>query len=73
MPQGASGDKRNALLICTDHWSGLLTGSAGHPVVMTPTIDQLARLGIEADPRECDDLAAEPAHSAVLRSSRSCW
>jgi arylsulfatase A-like enzyme len=43
--QGASGDKPNVLLICTDHWSGLLTGSAGHPVVMTPTIDQLARAG----------------------------
>ena len=35
----------NVLLICTDHWSGLLTGAAGHPVVMTPTIDQLARVG----------------------------
>ena len=45
MPQGANGDKPNVLLICTDHWSGLLTGSAGHPVVMTPTIDQLARAG----------------------------
>ena len=38
-------DRPNVLLICTDHWSGLLTGSAGHPVVMTPTIDQLARIG----------------------------
>lgn len=35
----------NVLMICTDHWSGLLLGAAGHPVVMTPTLDQLARCG----------------------------
>lgn len=41
-----SGNPRpNILLICTDHWSGLLTHSAGHPVIMTPTIDHLARCG----------------------------
>ncbi len=36
----------NVLLICTDHQSGLLTGAAGHPVLMTPTIDQFARWGV---------------------------
>lgn len=42
-----SGNARpNVLLICTDHWSGLLTHAAGHPVVMTPTIDHLARCGV---------------------------
>lgn len=42
----ATGNSRpNVLLICTDHWSGLLSGAAGHPVAMTPTIDQLARAG----------------------------
>jgi arylsulfatase len=35
----------NVLLICTDHWGGPLLGAAGHPVVMTPSIDQLARCG----------------------------
>ena len=39
-------ERKNVLLICTDHWSGLLTGAAGHPVVMTPTIDQMARAGV---------------------------
>ena len=39
-------DKPNVLLICTDHWPGLLTRPAGHPVVMTPTIAQLARCGV---------------------------
>ena len=38
-------ERPNVLLICVDHWSGLLARPAGHPVVMTPTIDQLARNG----------------------------
>jgi arylsulfatase len=46
MPAASPTDRPNVLLICTDHWSGLLTGAAGHPVVMTPTIDQLARCGV---------------------------
>ena len=36
----------NVLLICTDHWSGLLTRQAGHPVVMTPTLAQMSRNGV---------------------------
>ena len=36
----------NVLLICTDHWPGRLLGCAGHPVVMTPTLDQLAANGV---------------------------
>lgn len=35
----------NVLLICTDHWSDLCTRPGGHKVVMTPTLDQLARSG----------------------------
>ena len=35
----------NVLLICVDHLAGLLTRPAGHPVVMTPTLAQLARNG----------------------------
>ncbi len=39
----------NVLLICTDHWGGRFLGCDGHPVVMTPTIDQLARSGTRFD------------------------
>ena len=39
-------DKPNVLLICVDHWPGDLLGSAGHPSVMTPTLDQLAANGV---------------------------
>lgn len=36
----------NVLLICTDHWSGLLTQPGGHPVVMTPTLKQMSQSGV---------------------------
>lgn len=39
-------DRPNVLLICTDHWGDMYTRPAGHPVVMTPTLDQLARSGV---------------------------
>ena len=35
-------NKPNVLLICVEHWTGRLLGAAGHPCVMTPTLDQLA-------------------------------
>ncbi len=34
------------LLICVDHWPGSLLGAAGHPCIMTPTLDQLAANGV---------------------------
>lgn len=36
----------NFLLITTDQWPGHLLGIAGHPVVQTPTLDELARNGV---------------------------
>ena len=39
-------DKPSVLLICTDHWSGLLTRRAGHPVVILPMVEQLSRNGV---------------------------
>jgi len=41
--------RKNVLLIQTDQWSGRYFGYAGHPSVMTPTIDQLARDGLIFD------------------------
>lgn len=37
---------KNVLLISTDHWSAQLLRCAGHPVIMTPTLDQLAADGV---------------------------
>jgi arylsulfatase len=43
----ASADTRpNVLLVTVDQWPGSLLGCAGHPTVLTPTLDQLARNGI---------------------------
>lgn len=39
-------NKPNVLLINTDHWQASLLGSAGHKVIMTPTLDSLADGGI---------------------------
>ena len=39
-------ERKHVLMISTDHWFAPLMGCAGHPVVMTPTLDQLARDGI---------------------------
>jgi arylsulfatase A-like enzyme len=36
----------NVLLICADHWPGRLLDCAGHPCVITPTLDQLAANGV---------------------------
>ena len=41
-PQG----KPNVLLICVERWSARRVGAAGHPSIMTPTIDQLATNGV---------------------------
>ena len=35
----------NILLISTDHWPAELLGGAGHPDILTPTLDELARSG----------------------------
>ena len=36
----------NVLFISVDQWPGPLMGVAGHPVIETPTLDQLAANGI---------------------------
>ena len=36
----------NVLLVCVDQWPGRLLSCAGHPTVMTPTLDQLADNGV---------------------------
>jgi len=36
----------NVLLICVDHWPGRQLGVAGHPCIMSPTLDQLATNGV---------------------------
>lgn len=39
-------DRPNVLLITADHWPASHLGCAGHPALLTPTLDQLARCGV---------------------------
>lgn len=39
-------NKKNVLMICTDHWSSALMGCAGREDIMTPTLDYLAENGV---------------------------
>ena len=39
-------ERPNVLLIATDHWPAALLGEAGHPDILTPTLDELARSGV---------------------------
>jgi arylsulfatase len=36
----------NVLLVLVDQWPGPLLGAAGHSVIQTPTLDQLAAMGV---------------------------
>lgn len=42
----AQASKPNVLLVTADQWPGGLSGAAGHPIIQTPTLDQLARNGV---------------------------
>ena len=42
----ATADRPNVLLVSTDHWPAELLGEAGHPDILTPTLDELARSGV---------------------------
>ena len=57
---------KNVLLICTDHWPGSLLGCAGHPVVMTPTLDQLARDGVRFSRFYSDSPVCVPARRCLM-------
>lgn len=39
-------DRPNVVLVCVDQWRGDALGCEGHPVVMTPHLDQLAHEGV---------------------------
>lgn len=39
-------DRPNVLLVTVDQWSGRWLGELGHPDILTPTLNQLARNGV---------------------------
>lgn len=59
-------ERPNVLLICTDHLSGLMLGAAGHPAVMTPTIDQFAQAGVRYTNAYSATPSCIPARRALM-------
>lgn len=64
-------NKPNVLLICVDHWPGRLLGCDGHPCVLTPTLDQLARNGIRFTNAYSATPVCVPARKALLSGTTS--
>jgi len=56
----------NVLLIMVDQWPGSLLGVAGHPVIETPTIDGLTKLGIRFTNAYSECPICIPARRSVM-------
>ncbi len=56
----------NVLLIVTDHWSANLLGAAGHPVIRTPTLDQLAKCGTRFSNAYSEHPVCIPARRSLM-------
>jgi arylsulfatase len=59
-------DKPNVLLVVTDHWPGALLGAAGHPAIMTPTLDQLAANGVRFSRAYTECPVCGPARRSIM-------
>lgn len=60
------GDSPNVLLITTDHWPAHLLECAGHPVIETPTLDELARCGVRYTNAYSECPVCIPARRSLL-------
>lgn len=56
----------NVLLITVDHWFGRLLGSAGHPVIQTPTLDHLTATGTRFTQAYSESPVCVPARRALM-------
>ena len=56
----------NVLLICVDHWPGLLMGAAGHDRIQTPTLNQLAANGVRFSQAYTSTPTCIPARRALM-------
>ena len=58
--------RKNVMLITADQWPGALLGCAGHPVVQTPTLDQLARNGVRYSHAYSESPICIPARRTLM-------
>lgn len=56
----------NILLIVTDHWSAGCLGAAGHPVIRTPILDQIARCGMRFTNAYSEHPVCIPARRSLM-------
>ena len=63
--------KPNVLAICVDHWPAKLMGCAGHPVVQTPTLDQLADAGVRFTRAYSGNPVCIPARRSLMTGTTS--
>ena len=61
----------NVLLITMDQWPGNLLGCAGHPTVLTPTLDQLARNGTRFTRAYSESPICIPARRSLMTGTKT--
>lgn len=59
-------NRKNVLMICTDHWPAALMGCAGRRDIMTPTLDELARGGVLFDRFYSECPVCIPARRSIM-------
>lgn len=62
-------DRPNVLLITVDQWPAHLLGIAGHDVIQTPTLDELARSGIRFSNAYSECPICIPARRSLMTGS----
>ena len=58
--------RKNVLTICVDHWPGSLLGAAGHPAILTPTLDSMASVGVRYSNAYAGTPSCIPARRAMM-------
>lgn len=56
----------NVLLVTVDQWPGHLLGIAGHPVIQTPTLDEMARSGTRFTNAHSESPICVPARRSLM-------
>jgi len=58
--------ERNALLLFADQHNADVMGCAGHPIVETPNLDQLAAKGVRFTRAYCQDAICVPSRTSLM-------